>query len=172
MSDVLRVASSINSPEFHESIFLAKLIFGAVGILFVVFTFFLVWRTSWIKFAYLFDLAEILSFRPYGLGKMTRAWKRVRARLETENEAEYKLAVLGADSLLGETLKRMGFTGDTVEEQLNKVRPTVIPNVEDLKAAHRIRNNIVHDPDYRLTYTEARRVIDIYEKAFGGLDLI
>jgi hypothetical protein len=52
---------------------------------------------------------------------------------------------------------------------LQKVTAGTLPNVEEVWEAHKIRNNIVHDPDYRLSLDEAKRALEIYEKALTDL---
>ena len=69
-------------------------------------------------------------------------------------------------------LSRIGFEGETLGDRLQKVSPVIIPNLEDVFAAHKTRNDIVHDPDYRLTLQDAKTAIKAYEDAFSALDLI
>lgn len=136
---------------------------------FIVWAFF---NTSWFQYAFFTDLREFLTFRSYGLRKMTQRWQKTQARLETAQEAEYKLAVIEADSMLDEALKRMSFPGVTVDERLQNLSTAIVANVEELRQAHALRNNVVHDPNFRLSLDEARKTISAFEKAFQSLDLI
>jgi len=72
--------------------------------------------------------------------------------------------------MLNDILKRMGFGGETLGERLEKLTAATLPNLEQIWEAHKIRNNIVHDPDYRLTLDEARKVLGIYEQALRDLE--
>jgi hypothetical protein len=45
----------------------------------------------------------------------------------------------------------MGFIGDTLGERLEKLTDATIPNLNQLSDAHKVRNSIVHDPDYKLS---------------------
>jgi hypothetical protein len=63
----------------------------------------------------------------------------------------------------------MGYVGETMGERMEKINVAVLPNIEDVWAAHKIRNNIVHDPDFRLSLDETKRAISIYEKALTDL---
>ena len=91
-------------------------------------------------------------------------------RLDADDEAEYKLAIIEADTLLDEMLKKMRLAGNNVDERLEKVTLFMLPSVEELKVAHRTRSSIVYDVDYRLSLQEARRVLLAYQKAFEQLD--
>ena len=93
-------------------------------------------------------------------------------RLETASEEEYKLAVIESDNMLDESLQRIGFAGETLADRLEKVTVAIVPNLPEVKEANRIRNNIVHDPSYRLTLSEAKRIIEIYQATFQSLDLL
>jgi hypothetical protein len=45
-----------------------------------------------------------------------------------------------------------------------------LSNIDGIKAAHQTRNNIIHDPDYKLTPEETKKVLDIFEQAFRDLE--
>jgi len=47
-----------------------------------------------------------------------------------------------------------------------------LPSLAEVQGAHEIRNNIVHDPDYRLNLDGAQKTISFYEKAFTDLDVL
>ena len=149
-----------------------KIIGALLGFGFIAFVIFMLFRTSWAKFSLFFDFTEFLTYRPYGLKKITKRWEKTKVRLQTGREAEYKLAVIEADGILDETLKRMGFPGSNAGERMQQLSAVILPNLNDVLDAHRIRNNIVHDPDFRLSAQETRRILEIYEQAFQNLDLI
>ncbi|TSD04332.1 MAG: hypothetical protein Greene071421_168 [Parcubacteria group bacterium Greene0714_21] len=92
--------------------------------------------------------------------------------METAQEAEYKLAVIEADAMLDDALKRMAFPGATVDERLQNLSAAIVANVEEVQKAHALRNNVVHDPNFRLSLDEARKTLSTFEKAFQSLDLI
>lgn len=118
------------------------------------------------------NLVEFFTYRPYGFRRLTRQWERVVRRLEGPGEAEYKLAILEADEMLDELLKRIGYRGETLGEKLTGLSTTSLPNLAEALEVHQVRNNIIHDPDYRLTLEEAKRVLEVYERAFRHLEVI
>ena len=172
MIDISKILSFITDPGMIRVFFPWSILLGVVGIAMLAFIIWVIWNFSWKQFVLLFDLTEFFTFRAYGTGGLTNRWKNVLRRLETPNEEEYKLAVLEADAMLDQTLQRMGFAGDTMADRLVKVSTGIISNLSEIRQANAIRNNIVHDPNYRLTLSEARRIIEVYETAFEGLDLI
>lgn len=177
MPNLTELLSFINSIEFNSSELHAKLLFLKIPFLIVGFLLFsmivyTIVKSSWIRFSIFADVREFFAYRPYGFPKVGRKWRRIMARLETGNEAEYKLCIMEADAMLDELLKNMKIGGKTIEDRLLMLNRIVIPNIEELRNSHRVRNNIVYDPDYRLTLAEARRTLEEYEKAFRTLDLL
>jgi|SRR3989344_3277960 len=172
MIDIFQIISTITNPRMILVFAPWSFIFGVIGIAMLGFIVWVIWKCKWKELAFLYDATEFFTYRAYGTGGLANRWKNVVKRLETANEEEYKLAVLEVDAMLEETLKRMGFVGDTVADRLQKVSTGIITNLSEIRQANAIRNNIVHDPNYRLTLSEARRVIEVYETAFKGLDLI
>lgn len=161
----------ITSPK-TEGIFLyLKIIFIIITLVFFGSIIFLLLRNSWLKRRFLEDIIEITTYRPFGAKKTFKQWTKISKRLETKKEAEYKLAIIEADSLLNDILERMGYKGEMIGDRLKQLDSTILPNIEDLWKAHKTRNNVVHDPDYSLTFDQAKKTTAIYEKAFQDLEM-
>jgi hypothetical protein len=172
MIDIQEIIARVTNPGMIRVFFPWSILFGGIGIGMLAFIVWVIWKFSWKRFVLLFDLTEFFTYRAYGTGGLTNQWKNVLKRLETPNEEEYKLAVLEADAMLDQTLQRMGFAGDTLTDRLAKVSTGIVTNLSEVRQANAIRNSIVHDPNYRLTLGEARRIIEIYQATFQNLDLI
>ena len=172
MEKLFETLSLLNNSGLQQFLLPLKLIFGLVAVLFIVFSVFVLVRSAWVKFLFLFDYTEFFTFRPYGLRSVAKKWQKIQQRLETANEGEYKLAVIEIDGMLSDILLRMGFKGETLGDRLEIVTSAIIPNLQDLIQAHQVRNNVVHDPDYKLTLQEAQKTLEIYQVAFTNLDLI
>ncbi len=164
--------SIVNSPSLQAFLGVPRFIFGFLGLFFLFFIIFSIYKSSWIRYFVLTDAKEFFTFRPFGVRKMTQRWQQNVARLQTANEAEYKLAIIDTDAMLDESLNRLGFRGTTLEDRFAILTPIILPNLEDAKRAHMVRNNIVHDPNFILSLDQAREVLAIYEKSFLDLDLI
>lgn len=166
------LSSWVNNPRLQELLFFPKLVLMPLGLFFVFFIIFALIKSSWLYYLVLVDAREWFTFRAFGLRRMAGRWQSALSRLETANEAEYKLAIIEADSMIDEALKRLGFGGQTLEERLQNISPIIFTNLSELKDAHRLRNNIVHDPNFLLSMDQARRVMGIYEQSLTELDLI
>jgi hypothetical protein len=121
---------------------------------------------------FLIDLLEFLRFKPHLMPMIGKKWKKILKRLEKGDEAEAKLAIIEADDFLNEILGRMGYQGETLEEKLKKVKKTILPNLDEIAQAHKIKSDIVHDPSYFLTFEQAKKVLEIYERALYHLEAL
>jgi len=158
------------SPSPNEWLSTVRIIFIVLSALLVGVIIFTLFRCSWLKFIFLQDAAEILTYKPFGVRKIEKDWRKITSRLDTGMESEYKLAIIEADDMMSETLKRMGYGGESLGERLEKLTKATLSNIEEIKEAHQVRNNIVHDPNYRLSLEETRKALAIFEKAFRDLE--
>jgi len=149
-----------------------KIIAAVFSAAFLAVIIILIHRTSWLKIRYVLDAIEFFTARPYGTKKIEKVWAKISARLEGHSDSEYKLAIIEADSLLNEILERINYKGETLGERLQKLTADTLPSIEEVWEAHKIRNNIVHDPDYKVTLDEAKKAITIYGKALQDLEAL
>ncbi|TRZ52674.1 hypothetical protein D4R99_02355 [bacterium] len=104
--------------------------------------------------------------------KSTR-WGIVEKHMESDNPAEWKLAVIEADSMLEAMVKKMGYDGATLGEMLKRIEISDFTTLNDAWQAHKVRNFIAHQgSSYLLSKHQAREVIKLYEKVFKEFELI
>lgn len=168
--DAQTIITYITDPGLQQKLFLVRIVFIGFTAFFFGSTVYYFFKTAWFREFVLRDLASFVFGRGYILSKMARYWDKVKRRLETGVESEWKLAIMEADDLLDEVLNKMGYTGESVPEKLDKVTVTILPSIDGVRGAHQIRDNIVHDPDFRLPIEKAKDVIKVYEKAFDELE--
>ena len=101
-----------------------------------------------------------------------KAWSKLVNYLNSNNQADWKLAILEADVMLDKLVERMGYEGANLGERLKNVEPSDFTTLQDAWEAHKVRNRIAHESDYVLTSREARRVMDLFEKVFREFDFI
>lgn len=164
------IVSFIFAPHFLGWLFILRVSFVVLALVLLTAIIFFLMRTNWLRLLFVYDAFEFLTFRPFGVRKIEKDWNKITARLNTGLESEYKLAVIEADNMMDYTLKNMGYGGEALGERLKKLTEATLTNMAELEAAHKTRNNIVHDPDYRLSLDEARKTLASYEKAFRDLD--
>lgn len=115
---------------------------------------------------------EIIGAKNITRRRSLRAWKQIQKRLRTGEPTNLRLAVLEADRILDEILKLAAYPGENLDERLENTTVAQIPNLEELRHVHKIRNRIVGEPDFTLTPGEAEIAVSIYKRTFVELGLI
>lgn len=97
----------------------------------------------------------------------------MKEHINSENPNDWKLAIIEADIMLDEALKRHGYAGTSLGERLRSVSPQAMQTLDDAWEAHKIRNEIAHSGvDFVLTHKLARETIVRYERVFAELGLL
>ncbi len=104
--------------------------------------------------------------------KLKTKWMKIKEKLQGQNEAEYKLAIIEADDLIGDLISRMGFKGENMAEKIDNIPAGQLDNVEDLQAAHQIRNRIIHEENMQFSREEAQKTLELYEKFLDYFEVL
>ncbi|MFC1701110.1 hypothetical protein ACFLZ0_03180 [Patescibacteria group bacterium] len=104
--------------------------------------------------------------------KIIKMWEDVVDKLENEDENSYKMAIIEADKLFDDLLKRIGYKGDNMSDRLKQITPSHMANIHQVWAAHKVRNRIAHEPNFHLTHEDAISAVKAYERAFEDLELL
>ena len=100
-------------------------------------------------------------------------WNVVENHLQSDNPSEWKLAIIEADSMLDELVKKLGYTGGTLGEMMKQIEISDFTTLNDAWEAHKVRNYIAHQGStFLLTKHQANRVIRLYEKVFKEFEYI
>ncbi len=99
-------------------------------------------------------------------------WQSVLDKMDLEDESSWKLAVIEADKILDDVLKRIGYQGEDMGERLKQITKTQLASIDEVWQAHKMRNNIVHDPGYQVSKGQARRAIEIYQRALQDMEAL
>jgi hypothetical protein len=102
-----------------------------------------------------------------------KRWYKVVEHLDSDNESDWRLAILEADLILEEMLNKMGYFGDSIGERLKSIEKSDFNSIDKAWEAHRIRNLIVHEgSNFKMSNREARRTVHLYEQVFKEFHLI
>jgi hypothetical protein len=159
------------SPPSSEWLLVLEIFFIVLSLLLLGIIIFGFSKSLWFKFRFMDDFIEILTYKPIGTKKIEKDWRKILAKLDSGLESEYKLAIIEANNVADEALKKMGYSGETLTEKLEKVAPTILSDVQEYKDACQVRNNIVYDPNYNLSLEKAKKTLEIYENLFKELNL-
>jgi len=98
-------------------------------------------------------------------------WLKIENGLDKDDPRSYTVAVIEADKLLDRALNEMGLPGKTMGERLKRVTDKFEkPNA--VWAAHRLRNQIAHEPDFEVDYGQASRALMAFRQALKDLGAI
>ncbi|KPJ71550.1 hypothetical protein AMJ50_01500 [Parcubacteria bacterium DG_74_3] len=158
-------------PSFQGGLLWIKIVFISFSLFFLGGTTYFLLTTSWLRRLILQDLIEVFTYRPYWTREYKRKWRKITNRLNTGLESEYKLAVIEAEKMLNEALEKMGYPEQSLGEKLDKLTKDTLPNISQVREANKIQNNVVRDPDYRLTLEQAKSVVLTYEQALHELEV-
>lgn len=118
-------------------------------------------------------LRERMYASKFAYGKSTNEqWEAIVNRLKKGDEANLKLAVIEADNLMDDLLKRMGLPGSTFEERLKQIEVQEIKSVNKIWETHQLRDKIIHTPDFHFTQEEAEMAVSNIEEALRELEYL
>lgn len=100
-------------------------------------------------------------------------WITTLNYLFSENNGDWKLAVIEADSMLDGLMTQLGFKGETLGEKLKDANQGNFRSLTTAWEVHTVRNRITHEGvAYELSQHEAKRVIALYERIFREFGFI
>jgi len=169
--DFNQILSFVIDPQLPRIFWIIKIVFISISLILLGLIIFLIIKASWFKYKYLESYTEFLRYRPYGVKKEFKKWAKINKRLESGKEADYKMAVIEADDILKEVFQKMKYKGEFLDDILKQVNERVLPSVEQVKKAHEIRNEIVHNSDFQFTQDQAKNVLKVYQQALRELEM-
>jgi hypothetical protein len=99
--------------------------------------------------------------------ELENKWIKVTAKIESDNESDWRQAIMEADIILEDILIKLGYQGDSIGERLKRANKGDFNTLDQAWEAHKIRNLIAHEgSSHPLTKFEARRVINLYQQVF------
>lgn len=107
------------------------------------------------------------------VGKRHNAWREVVEHLKSDNESDWKVAILEADSILSELLEDLKYDGDNLGERLKSVPKGDMQSIDNAWEAHKMRNRIAHEgATMALTKKELGDTLANFEKVFREFNYI
>jgi hypothetical protein len=93
-------------------------------------------------------------------------WSELLARVKTSDGMS--LAVIDADKLLDDALKKRHFRGKTMGERLVAAQRTLTDN-DAVWYAHKLRNRLVHEQNVRLKKRDVQKALAGFRQALRDL---
>lgn len=121
----------------------------------------------------LFAVIALARRGPRGLDVETyrSRWLTIEQQLKRDEVSTYHMCVLNADKLLDQALQEKGTPGTTMGERMKQIK-SQWSNANHVWAAHKLRNQIAHEPEVRLDYDGARRALGAFKQALKDIGAI
>ena len=103
--------------------------------------------------------------------KYRRRWLEIEGLLSRDNQKQCQFAIIEADKLLDYAMKENGIKGDTMGERLKTAKAKWSDN-NAVWTAHKLRNQIVHEEDVKVSYDGARRALAGFKRALKDMGAI
>lgn len=99
--------------------------------------------------------------------------KDIETHIASDHPNDWKLAIIEADIMLDETLKKAGYAGASLGERLKSISPTQFNSLDAAWQAHKVRNQVAHGgTDFVLTRRMADETITQYRQVFSELGVL
>jgi hypothetical protein len=163
-------------PPQTPELFWFKVICSGFGIFFAVGTLIFLVKTSWIKWAFLQDIYEFITYKPYhqigGKDKWRKIVRRFKIGVAKKIASEVKLAIIESERLILESFQKMGYKVEKFEDIFEILDPQLIPEKENLEKAHKIYVGIVEDPYFKVSVEDAKNAMLAYQKILKKFGII
>lgn len=102
-----------------------------------------------------------------------KRWQKVLDYLFSDNENDWRLAILEADNMLDDLMTQLGFQGQNLGDKLKDANQDSFRMLSTAWEVHNIRNKVAHEgSDFSLSRQEAKRIIASYEDIFKNFGFI
>lgn len=100
-------------------------------------------------------------------------WEKIEKLMGSENENDWRHAIIEADIMLSDLLENMHLPGETIGDKLKAVEKSDFVTLDNAWEAHKIRNQIAHDgSSFVLSQREAKRVIALFRTIFEEFHIV
>lgn len=103
--------------------------------------------------------------------KYRTKWLTIERSLSRSKPETYQLSVLNADKLLDQAMREAGYKGATMGERL-KSATSNLTNKNAVWSAHKLRNQIAHEADVKVSFDASRRALASFKQALKDVGAI
>lgn len=97
-------------------------------------------------------------------------WETVRNLVASDNENDWRHAIVEADIMLDEAITARGYEGESLGEKMKQVSRADVSTIDGAWEAHKVRNRIAHEGTaLSLSQREVKRVLALFERTLREL---
>ena len=122
----------------------------------------------------IFNTPVVQAYDPNAKGdpEITERWRKILELGSSLNENDWRQAIIFADVILEDILDRLGYKGEGIGEKLKSADRGDFKTLDQAWDAHKVRNAIAHEADFKLSQHEAKRVVHLYQQVFEEFSYI
>lgn len=96
-----------------------------------------------------------------------KRWQGIASHFQSHNPAEWRIAIIDADTMLEDMITQMGFIGATFGEKLKSIHPSQFRGLQQAWEVHKLRNAIAHGgPQFQVSERDIYQAFKTYEHLF------
>ncbi|MGL5830671.1 MAG: hypothetical protein ACRCZE_00820 [Candidatus Altimarinota bacterium] len=118
--------------------------------------------------AYVVFIVWLKTFRKAGLAESDRKFL-MRKWQEIKKDTDMRHQIINADKILDKLLEKRGYSGN-VGEKLKQGKAH-FSDLDGIWNAHKLRNKLAHELDFKLSSSMAQSALRSFEKGFKDLGL-
>ena len=100
-------------------------------------------------------------------------WEMIKKHFQSTNVAEWRTAIIDADTMLEDLITSLGYTGENFGEKLKSMNHNNFPLLNEAWTVHKLRNVIAHQgSSYVLREREVFQTFKTYEHIFYEMGYI
>ncbi len=162
------------SPSLQQALFPLQIVFLLISLGFVLAIIHLLKENEFFDWQFLKALKYFFSSNKFfGPGKTVKKWEKIKKKLEkSETESQWKLCLIEALKFFDQILEKMGYSGTTLTEKLEKVPAEQITNLNEISQIQGTCQAIIENIGYPLDKKEVEKIFEILEKTLFDLEIL
>jgi hypothetical protein len=153
---------------YNVSLLPLEIFSALVVIVLIVATVVIIIKTGWFSL-HVNHVRNVVLKTDMSKKEAQKAWAAVQKHFFAGDANDLKMAVMAADNILNDALRYAGVRGGNLGDRLKNIKRDQIPNLDDIWAAHKLRNEIAHEINFSLKRDSAERALETYHAALKNL---
>ncbi|MDO8469819.1 MAG: hypothetical protein Q7S84_02225 [bacterium] len=104
--------------------------------------------------------------------KVREQWLHILEQADRNPPQSYALAIIEADKFTDSILQRIGYPGEHMADRLESLNGAELATLDNLWRAHRLRNELVHTPDFDVSEHDTKHALRSYQKFLTELGVL
>ncbi len=160
------------SPQLQADLFPFKITFIVFSVLFLGVSIYLLMYTTFLKWMpYVGSIKTFFKpFSPNNIKFLKNKWKKIEKEVDKSQLVNWKIGLLKALEIVEKVLLERQAESRGLDEILSKLTVDELANIDELQKAYQLCQDIIHDPDFKITHSQAKEALGVFEQSLKELD--